>query len=61
MGDVAEAYYYIATYPWDIVTNTYEEDTQVQENVQVETETVIVSESNENGDENLGQNIDVTV
>ncbi len=61
MGDVAEAYYYIAAYPWDIVTNTYEEDTQVQENVQVETETVIVSESNENGDENLGQNIDVTV
>ena len=61
MGDVAEAYYYIADYPWDIVTNTYEEDTQVQENVQVETETVIVSESNENGDENLGQNIDVTV
>lgn len=62
MGDIADTQY-IAPYPHDIVSGVGETDTSEtgEEVEEVEEETVIETENSENGDENLGRHIDVTV
>jgi hypothetical protein len=59
MGDIADTQY-IAPYPHDIVSGVGETDTS-ETSEEVEEETVIETENSENGDENLGRHIDVTV
>ncbi len=59
MGDIADTSY-IRPYPQDIVSDIGE--TAKSETVEeVEEETVIETENSENGDENIGRHIDVTV
>lgn len=60
MGDVADASY-VTPYPQDIVSGVSETKPPEEENEEVEGESVIVPDNAENGDENLGRNVDVTV
>ena len=62
MGDIADTSY-IAPYPQDIVSGIGETDKSAtgEEVEEVEEETVIETENSENGDENIGRHIDVTV
>ena len=58
MGDVADTSH-VVPYPQDIVSGVGESEPKAEE-TEVENETVIENENTENGDENIGKNIDVT-